>query len=115
MAEEGILELALKQSRGLLQAEDFFVDVIKDLVKEEIKKYIRGKLEENPDLKAELKAGIMEIMEAKVKEAAAFIKIAKASARLGLELVPPHLREEMTKDLISVFEKEINANIEKTI
>ncbi|TET90730.1 MAG: hypothetical protein E3J35_05425 [Methanomassiliicoccales archaeon] len=115
MAEEGILELALKQTKGLLQAEDILVDAVKDMVRDEIKRYIREKLEANPELKAELKAGISEMLEAKVKEAAAFLKIAKASARLGLELVPPHLREEMTKDLISVFEREINAIIEKTL
>lgn len=115
MAEEGILELAMKQTKGLLQAEDILVEALKDMVKDEIKRYVREKLDANPELKAELKAGINEIFEAKLKEAAAFIKVAKASAKLGLELVPPHLREEMTKDLISVFEKEINAIIEKTL
>ena len=66
-AEEGILELALKQTKGLLQAEDILVDAVKDMVRDEIKRYIREKLEANPELKAELKAGISDMLEAKVK------------------------------------------------
>ena len=36
MAEEGIVELALKQTRGLLQAEDILVEAIKDMVKHKL-------------------------------------------------------------------------------
>lgn len=115
MAQEGILELALKQTRGLIQAEDILVEIIKDMVKDEVKQRVREKLEANPELKEELKTGISEFLEAKIKETAALLKIAKAGARLGLELVPPHLREEMTKDLIDIFQKEINALMEKTL
>lgn len=115
MAEEGIVELALKQTRGLLQAEDILVEALKDMVKDEIKRHVREKLEANPELKEELKAGISEFLEAKIKETSALLKIAKAGARLGLELVPPHLREEMTKDVIDIFQKEINILMEKTL
>ncbi len=115
MAEEGIVELALRQTKGLLQAEDILVEAIKDMVKDEIKRYVREKLDARPELKEELKIAITEMMEAKVKEAAALVKMAKAGAKLGLELVPPHLREEVTKELIGIFEKEISVLMDKTL
>lgn len=115
MAQEGIVEMALKQSRGFVQAEDILVEAVRDMVKDEIKRYVREKLEEHPELKEEIKVAVGEMMEAKIKEAAALVKMAKAGAKLGLELVPPHLREEVTKDLISVFQKEINVLMDKTL
>jgi Ribonuclease G/E len=115
MAEEGIVELALKQTKGLLHSEDILVEAVRDLVKDEIKRYVREKLEGRPELKEELKAAVAEMMEAKIKEAAALVKMAKAGAKLGLELVPPHLREEVTKDLVGMFEKEISVLMEKTL
>ncbi len=115
MPEEDIIELALKQTRGLLQPEDIVVEAVRDMVKDEIKRYVRDKLEARPELKEEMKVAVSDLMEAKIKEATAMVKMAKAGAKLGLELVPPHLREEVTKDLISVFEKEINVLMEKTL
>lgn len=115
MAEDDIVELALKQTKGLLHAEDILVEAVRDLVKDEIKRYVREKLEGRPELKEEIKVAVAELMEAKIKEAAALVKMAKAGAKLGLELVPPHLREEVTKDLIGMFEKEISVLMEKTL
>lgn len=115
MVEEGLLERALRDTAGFAHAEDIVVDAVRDLVRDEVKAYIRAKLDENPDLKAEMKAAVTELMEAKAKEAYAFVKIAKASAKLGLELVPPKLREQLTRDLVSVFEKEIAALMQKNI
>ncbi|MCK4444233.1 MAG: hypothetical protein KAW09_06800 [Thermoplasmata archaeon] len=115
MAEEDIVELALRQTKGLLQPEDILVEAVRDMVKDEIKRYVRDKLEARPELKEEMKAAVSDLMEAKIKEATAMVKMAKAGAKLGLELVPSHLREEVTRDLISVFEKEINILMEKTL
>jgi len=115
MPEQKILESILKGSMGIVHAEDVLVEAVRDLVKDEIKRYIRDKLEANPQIKAELKEGIGDLMEAKMKEAYALVKIAKSGAKLGLELVPSHLRKEMTKDLVQIFEKEIDAIMEKTL
>jgi hypothetical protein len=49
--------------------------------------------------------------EAKIKEAYAGIKLAKSSAKLGLELIPENLRDEMSKEL----QKELSKLVEKTL
>lgn len=110
-----MVESLLKGASGILHAEDLVLEAVRDLVKDEVKNYIREKLEQNPDLKEEMKAAVGEFLEAKVKEAYALMKVAKVSAKLGLELVPPHLREEVTKELLSVFEKELNAIMESGV
>ncbi len=112
MGEEGIVESVLKGATGVLHTEDLVLEAVRDLVKDEIKHYIREKIEQNPELKEELKEAVGELLEAKIKEAYALMKAAKVSAKLGLELVPPHLRAEVTKELLSVFEKELNAIID---
>ena len=50
-----------------------------------------------------------------ILEAYALMKIAKSGAKLGLELVPPHLREKLTREIASVFEKEIAAIMERAL
>lgn len=115
MNDENIINSLLKGTTGVLHTEDILVEAAKDLVKDEIKRYIREKIESKPELKEEIKGAVGDFIEAKMKEAQALVKIAKSGAKLGLELVPEHLREEMAKELLSVFEKEINAVLEKTI
>ena len=41
------------------------------------------------------------------------LKLTKAGAKLGLELIPPALKQEMTKEVVSTFQEEINAMISK--
>ena len=105
----------LKSAAGISHAEDLAFEAVRDLVKDEIKKYILEKLNANPELKKEFKAAVEEFIEAKLKEALALIKVGKCAAKLGLELVPSHLREGVTRDIISIFEKEINLILERTL
>ncbi len=102
----------MKSTLGITHTEDILLEAVRDLVKEEVKGYIRQKLEGHPDLREELKAGIKALMEAKVKEASALVLIAKSAAKLGVELVPPDLREEMAKELVGAVEKEIATLLE---
>ncbi|MCK5547725.1 MAG: hypothetical protein KAI64_01835 [Thermoplasmata archaeon] len=109
------LESLLKGTTGLIQAEDLAIEAVKDLVKDEIKKYVLEKLNANPELKKELKEAVEEYLEAKVKEVFALLKVGKCAAKLGLELIPSSLKGEITKDIVSLFEKEINLVLEKTL
>lgn len=115
MAEESILEPFIKASGGVLRTEDIVIEAARDLIKDEIKRYIRAKIEANPDLKAEVKDAVSDFLEAKVKEGYALVKLAKCGAKLGLELVPEKLRAEMAREIVSIFEKEIGAVIDKTV
>lgn len=91
--------------------EDILIEAARDLVKDELKDHIRKALKDNPDLKKEFKDAIGMYYEAKIKEMFASIKLMKASAKLGLELMPDKLKKEMSKEL----EQEINKLIEKTL
>jgi hypothetical protein len=95
----------------VLGGEDLLLEVARDLVKDEIKKKVLKALEENPELKQELKAALDEYYQAKLTQTLAAMKIAKASVRLGLRTAP----EELQKDVQVELEKEITRIIDDTL
>jgi len=112
MAEANIAEKLLRDTMGAMHTEDLLVEALRDLVKDEVKAYVRARLDANPDLKGEIKAAVKDLMEAKIREAYAFVKLAKAGAKLGLELVPPEMRTEVTRELARIIEKEVASLME---
>lgn len=106
----------LKGSVGeLLRTEDLVIDAMRDLVREELKRKVREELERNPELREELRDAVRLLFEAKVQEAYAGLKLAKASAKLGLEMLPPELRQEIGREVMATFEKEMARLLEKTM
>jgi hypothetical protein len=106
----------LKGATGeLLKAEDLVVDAMRDLVREELKRRIRAELDANPELRAELREAVRMLLEAKVQEAYAGLKLAKAGAKLGLEMLPPELRQEIGREVMATFEKEVARLMEKAL
>lgn len=97
----------------MLSSETMLLDAVQDLVRDEIKKAIREKLDANPEIKKELKAAVKDLMEAKIHEAYALLKIGKAGAKLGIELVPPEMRKEIGKEIVSIFEKEVGRMLDQ--
>jgi len=114
VADDNIVEKVLRDTMGAVHAEDLFVEAVRDLVKDEVKAYVRGRLDANPELKHEIREAVKDLMEAKLREAYAFAKLAKAGVKLGLELVPPEMREEVTKELARIIEREVGAIIERS-
>ncbi len=112
MTEEEARGALVKNTLGLVHAEDLLVDAVQDLLREEVKRYIRDRLDERPALKQELKRGVAALMEAKVREASSLVLMAKAAAKLGVELVPAHLREEVAKELVDALERDIATVLE---
>jgi hypothetical protein len=112
MAEVNIAEKLLRDTMGAMHTEDLLVEALRDLVKDEVKAYVRARLDANPDLKGEIRAAVKDLMEAKIREAYAFVKLAKAGAKLGLELVPPEMRTEVTRELARIIEKEVASLME---
>ena len=92
----------------MLSSETLLVDSVQDLVRDEIKKHIRQKIEDDPELKKELTSATKMLMDAKIHEAIAVLKLAKGGAKLGLSMVPPELRKEMGQELVTMFEREVN-------
>lgn len=116
MAEkEELLEKILKTTEEVLSPEDFIVDATKELIKEEIKDYLKAKLNENPEIKREFQEAIVMLVEARMKEVYALAKIAKCSAKLGLVAMPQSMKEELVKGFVSLFEKELNQIFERTL
>ncbi len=114
MAEDDIISSVIKGTRTMLSSETLLIEAVQDLVKDEVKRSIREKLEANPELKEELKQAVQELMEAKVHEAYAILKMGKVGAKIGIELVPPKLRKEIGQELVSMFEKEVNRMLEQS-
>ena len=113
MAERTSLENIIRESTEMLRAEDILVDALRDMVRDEVKKYVRSKIDANPELKKELKKAVEELMEAKIREGYALVKLAKAGAKLGLELLPPRMREEFARDLVGAIQKELGGLLDK--
>jgi hypothetical protein len=113
MAEDDVISSVVKGTRTMLSSETLLVEAVQDLVKDEVKRAIREKLEANPELKAELKQAVQEMMEAKIHEAYAILKMGKVGAKIGIELVPPKLRKEIAQELVSIFEKEVSKMLEQ--
>jgi len=110
--EESLIRPILGGSlKDVLSSEELIVEVARELVKDEIKRIIKQKLETNPALRQEFRDAIGMYFEAKIKEAYAGIKLAKSSAKLGLDLIPDHLRDQMSKEL----QQELIKIVEKTL
>lgn len=105
----------LKGGEDLINTEGLIVEAVEELVKDEIKRHIREKIDENPELKEEFKEYVEMLMEAKIKEAYAYGMLAKTSADLGLELIPPKMKEEMSEKLSELMEKKMEEMMEREI
>lgn len=97
----------------IMPQKDLVIEAVHELVRDEIKRYIRNKLDEDPELKKEIKDAVNEYLSAKIREINAALKLAKSGAKLGLSLIPEHLRQEVSKDIVNLFEKEMGEILEK--
>jgi hypothetical protein len=113
MVDDDVVSSLVKSTRSMFSSETLLVDAIQDLVKDEVKRQIRQKLDENAALREELRKAVEDLMEAKVHEAYALLKIGKVGAKLGIELVPPKLRKEIGQEIVSMFEKEVGRMLEQ--
>ena len=111
-SEDDIVNTLLKGTKTMLSSETLLVDAVQDMVRDEIKKHIRQTIDSDPELKKEMSDAVKMLMEAKIREGLAVLKLAKGGAKLGLALVPPELRKEMGQELVSMFEKEVSTILE---
>jgi len=114
-SEDSLSQILKGTITDIMPHRDLVIEAVHDLVKDEIKKYIRQKLDEDPELKQEIKDAVNEYLTAKVSEVNATLRLAKAGAKLGLDLIPEHLRAEVTKDIARLLEKEIGDILEKSM
>jgi hypothetical protein len=98
----------------MLQSETLIIEAVQDLVRDEVKRHIRQKLESDHELQEELRRAVESLIEAKVREAYALLRIGKCGAKLGISLVPPEMRKEIGHELASLFEKEVSKMLEQS-
>ena len=89
--------------------------VVQDIVKDELKAHIRNKIEEDPDLHAEIKEAVNYYFQQKARSVYAELKATRAATRLGLRLLPDELQGEVGEALIGLFEKELGAMLDKAL
>ena len=99
----------------LLGDQELIVDALRDLLKDELKSKMREALDKSPELRDELRDAVRMYFEAKVREAYATVKFVKASAKLGVEMMPDAMREELGREVSALLEREIAALIEKSV
>ena len=103
------------QVKELMATEDILLEAVRDLVKDEIKTYIREKVDSDTELKEELKDAISYYFNAKARSIYAELKASRAAARLGLRILPDELQGEVGEALVGLFEKELGNLLEKAL
>jgi hypothetical protein len=115
MAQDNLVSQLMRGGTDLLGNEELIVEALRDLLKDEIKRKMREELDRNPELREELKDAVRLYFESKVNEAYASLKFVKASAKLGVQMMPSEMRDQLGKEIGSLLEKEVAALLEKAL
>ena len=104
-----------EQLRELINTEDLLLESLKDLVKDELKGYIREKIDADEELKVELKEAISYYFISKARSVYAEMKAARAAARLGIRILPEDLQDDVGEALVGLFERELGNLLERAL
>ena len=116
MAIERLLTGSIREHVSeFIQTEDLVLESVRDLVKDELKVYIRSKIDDDLELKAELKEAVKYYFNAKARSLYAELKASHAAAKLGMSLLPDELRTEASGALVSLFERELGEVLDRVI
>lgn len=116
MAIERLLTGSIREHVSeFIQTEDLVLESVRDLVKDELKVYIRSKIDDDLELKAELKEAVKYYFNAKARSIYAELKASHAAAKLGMSLLPDELRTEASGALVSLFERELGEVLDRVI
>lgn len=113
--EPGVLSGALQANVPDILGEEFLVEALREVLKDEVKFHIQQELEDNPELKQELTDAVRMYFEARVRENYASLKLAKASGELGVELMPEDLRDDLGGEFVGLIEREVSSLLEKAL
>ena len=111
--EETLVPLVRSTLSEVLRAEGLVTEAMRDLVRDEIKAYMRARLEEDPDLKQEIKDALNPYLESRAKELLATVRLAKAGTKMSFAMLPENLKDEIKREIISMFEDEISEFMER--
>jgi hypothetical protein len=111
--EETLVPLVRCTLSEVLKAEGLVTAAMRDLIRDEIKEYMRAKLEEDQDLKKEIKEALNMYMESRAKELLATVRLAKAGTKMSFALLPENLKEDIKEEILGMFEAEIAEFLER--
>ncbi len=109
------MDKLIKKSEELLPSEELFMEAVREMMKDQIKNYLKQKMNENPKIRDAIREAMLDYVAAKVKESEAIAKLVKAYAQLGIMTLPSDMKSEIISTLYSTFKDEIDEVIEKTI
>ncbi len=112
---EGPLDILVRSTRDLLRPEELVREATRDIVKAEIRHHLEKTLEKNPALDQDLKDAVRALLEARAQEYAALLRVGACTARLGLAAVPKEIREQLTRDMVDLFSKELGQIVERSL
>jgi len=116
MAIERLLTGSIQtQLKDLLSTEDLVIEAFRDLVKDELKAHVRSKIDADPELREEIKEAVAYYFHSKARSIYAELKATRAATRLGLRMLPDELQGEVGDALVTLFEKELGALLEKAL
>lgn len=98
-----------------IKGEELLTNAAQSLLEDEMKKHIRKVLDANPEIKRELKKAMEEYLEARMKQLAAQVKIMGLTAKLGVLMIPDHVRKEFSEEMLSLFEKDLATILDKAL
>ena len=104
-----------RQVKELMATEDLVVETFRDLVKDELKAYVRDKIEKDEELRQELKEAVSYYFHAKARSLYAELKATRAATRLGLRILPDEIQGELGEALVGLFEKELGELLVKAL
>lgn len=110
---EDIISKISRESGKLIDTEGLFIQAMQDIVKDEIKKKVYARIDRDPKVKEQIKIAVEDLVEARIKETYALMRLGKIAARVGLELIPGDMKEDVAKEFTSILEREITEIFQK--
>ncbi len=112
------LNRLLDQPGELMDAiggEELVVEAFRDMVKDELKRHVRETLDENPELRQEVKDAVGRYFEAKVAQTLAVVALAKAGTKVSLASLPENLQGQVGEDIADTLEKDVATLLERSL
>ncbi len=95
--------------------EELVIEAFREMVKDELKQHIRDTLDENPELRKEVKDAVGRYFEAKVSETLAMVALAKAGTKVSLASLPENLQGQVGEDIAETLEQDLARVLEQSL
>ena len=108
-----LISSVLQDPLGAIRVEDLVAEAARDMVKDEIKRMIQAKMDQDPRLRQRMQEAVADLMDAKVRETYALVKMGKAGLDLAVALVPDEMKKKIDRDIAALLEKELSSMVER--